>query len=1172
MEQEKDPVGVSLVKIINKHPLFRGGEQETRESEPSLHLSYPLISRQNLRVVQQYLGTLDTTVPLWREVPAATRKSIYCFLRYLFQEQPTLESSLCFLAAVVCTFLIAAASVGHVLIVYSAQVTATLVTYLFFVLLDWEDLQHQCPTVLRNLISRLGDTWHRFDAHILLGQRFVGREWNKADFEWKDPRHAASHDASLWKLPPPSIKQGRRLSLSAEYLARPEWSRETVGHVVAVDFCYVMLREEHLRKQASNARRLATAKASSFSVGVPEDGEGQAPLSPISRRSHSMSTLPPGLTSQDRAITVRDETSSAVVTVMPTSRARRRWSGNTADQSMNSSLGEAYEMRMAANEGSDSAGFGMDSDLAIPGDDANDEVVSFPDRFSGDRSVASDASDAAADLPWIDVGAKIGIRLLNSAHVQRAMTSQETTDRIMNISKDMESKFNSSMDRGRLDSTDAGSTVKGTTRVNFSIGDRSRRDSEARSDIGLAKKPVHSMWTSPAAAAPSHSAQSSLSEHEFTSLVSDITQTTGILQSILPSSVSDRLLPPLSPTAPRNARLSAADASLSRALDSPASLRVTPRNSMDGSLDFPSIDRNNYKSESAMSSLLHARHSGDSIELTLNTASLGSLDHLAPVLAPVSSFGTESGKPEYKRQPLLPGVKVAVPLFPLQPGKHSHTNRVSNSHFQMGTVLSSKRIDVGRRNDRTLSPSRSRFLTNCLSITVKLDKSFLRNGEFAEMTFRVMDEWGPRYMPKHSKVPVGACVATTFGICILVGWRVEDDSHVMRSLWQRRGPGSAHAYLNRDAIHSTVEAAIGFRVQTKFGWGRVLAYVDGGRTFESGRFFVAITEEGRHNGHVIELNRKDVRSCHGAQFIPVIEHVREAANYQIQLDNYEAALREHRLVMQESEPDHRFWEAWPACLDIMWTSFLKAVDEDKGFDEGVNDFMTSIIAFLDRLDSPSTPDEESEAGQTVLHRCVSNDFEIECIADKQNGTAEEKGQENQDPGFWFMNDILGGLFQTQNKEDNAATDDDSASSVGPGTTSGELRNLSFYQKTYAVLRTLMKTVSIARAASVDHSHFRLALAIGYDFLLFVKTVFKVQQKNVSDQSLEVWKRAIEEIVSTFGPMKERLEKIGQGVAQRMEKQGRRAKVRVLKFVDTILGDERLLLALEHGEWDTCLMR
>jgi hypothetical protein len=83
---------------------------------------------------------------------------------------------------------------------------------------------------------------------------------------------------------------------------------------------------------------------------------------------------------------------------------------------------------------------------------------------------------------------------------------------------------------------------------------------------------------------------------------------------------------------------------------------------------------------------------------------------------------------------------------------------------------------------------------------------------------------------------------------------------------------------------------------------------------------------------------------------------------------------------------------------------------------------------------------------------------------------------------------------------------------------------------------------------------------------------KVQQKNSSSHSLSIWKQAFQEIALTFGPLKDRIEKIGRGIAQRMEKHGRRAKTRVLRFVDTILGDEKLLFAMEQGEWDQCVSR
>ena len=126
-----------------------------------------------------------------------------------------------------------------------------------------------------------------------------------------------------------------------------------------------------------------------------------------------------------------------------------------------------------------------------------------------------------------------------------------------------------------------------------------------------------------------------------------------------------------------------------------------------------------------------------------------------------------------------------------------------------------------------------------------------------------------------------------------------------------------------------------------------------------------------------------------------------------------------------------------------------------------------------------------------------------------------------------------------------------------------------YDKAYSVIRTLMRTVSIAKASCVDEPNFKLVMSVCYEFLLFTKMVIKVQQKNMSPHSLKVWRRAWEEIVSTFGPVKDRLEKIGQGIADRMQKQGRRAKVRLLRFVDIVVQDDILLSSIELGEWEKC---
>lgn len=72
--------------------------------------------------------------------------------------------------------------------------------------------------------------------------------------------------------------------------------------------------------------------------------------------------------------------------------------------------------------------------------------------------------------------------------------------------------------------------------------------------------------------------------------------------------------------------------------------------------------------------------------------------------------------------------------------------------------MSSRRIYVAPNKEPAKSRRRN---TNCLAIKVILDKALLRGSKFAEMDLRIMDEWN--YIPRHSKFPIGSCVATTFG-------------------------------------------------------------------------------------------------------------------------------------------------------------------------------------------------------------------------------------------------------------------------------------------------------------------------------------------------------------------------------------------------------------------------
>lgn len=232
--------------------------------------------------------------------------------------------------------------------------------------------------------------------------------------------------------------------------------------------------------------------------------------------------------------------------------------------------------------------------------------------------------------------------------------------------------------------------------------------------------------------------------------------------------------------------------------------------------------------------------------------------------------------------------------------------------------------------------------------------------------------------------------------------------------------------------------------------------------------------------------------------------------------------------------------------------------------------MNSIVEFLERLDrSPSDAEKAKEQEDLVL---VSKSTED---STRKTGVSNDtRDEEKEAHGFWIMNDLFGGIFHSGRKRANIAAAPQQAKQelfeAQPG--KGPAVNSQSYKRAFAVIRALMKTVSIARAASGDQPNFKLALSVCYDFLLFVRTVTKVQQKNVSPQSLAVWRRALEEIVSVFGPLKERVEKIGRGIAERMERQGNRAKIKVLRFVDIVLADEFLLLAVEQGEWDQCAVR
>lgn len=1055
------------------------------------------------------------------------------------------------------------------------------------VLVDVEEVYAALPKPVVHQVDRLGAYLRWIDRRVLGASRVAGREWSKEGFHFDDGMGAESRNKTLWQCPPPPPKKEQQDDNDDN-----ELSPQSVQHVAALHFCHRMLRDEYLRKKAVQKKRRALQKAASMHNLIKEsptdttngtkngyiNGEHSLPnigVALVGDEDEAFIEEPPTIMKSNsglhdrRMLHVRTRSKSEDIEVVGVSPRIPRRPPLLSPESRRTSL-DSDRFFESINEEGD-----IDEEMSISTiDDILSSEASSPRRRH--RRISSEGSilsDKVSDMNWADVGAQIGMRLLSSEHVQKAMTSQDTAERIIDISKKVEENFGASRRNLAPPKWNDSTTAFNSSGV---VGDDTFQLQKRESTVSLEYPldvaprsivppvPVHSMWTSASAVARRGSLDDdSDPDHQMLSKSSVKSRAMSpTVYALLDKGVAS---PPMLDNGDDNDYYNSeksltpkSDTELLRAADA-----WTP----------------NTRAAFHTSLMLSSREISVTItNSTLDDGQRGvSRDPSMPMLKdPPSPMAPEGQQPLFsvsprradtfsgyggygtpprtipKRSLLQTGVKMAVPLFPSQPFMKAPRGKVSDSFFQMATVQSSKRIYV-RPSDVAFDGNRR---TNCLQVTVCLDKSFLRDGRFAEMTLRVMDSWADRYMPRHSKFPIGSCVATSFGIGILVGWRVEHDVHVVRSLWQRRGAGSAHAYLNRDALHCVVEAAVGFTVETTLGKGVVLSYVHAGRQFKSGRYFVLIKAPGRHKGHVLEFNRCDILSCHGAEFIPVLEFIREAAQYRIRLDNYRAALRQQ--MLDDKGIDEKKWRSWSKGFQTVWAAFLKAVDEDSEFDEDVNEFFSNVIDFLEQLDKPSSPPKPS-----VRMLAEGADPNEGTEVDLNESLELTKSSIENSGSIWIMDEVLGGIFGAGSQGE---------SDVEVALTERAVANDLSYRRAFAVIRTLMRTASIARVESVDQPDLKLGMAICYEFLLFVRTVLKVQQRNVSPTSLAVWRRAWEEIVGTFGPVKGRLEKIARGIAERMERQGNRAKAKILRFVDIVLVDERLLQGLEHGEWEVCLDR
>lgn len=811
----EDPLGDSLTVLLNRHPDFSHKSRRRRRKRLKMNaydaedgaceydegynvddtaLSFqipPIISRNNLRFVGKCLRRCVRPLLQWRELPTRLRNRAQQPSRWLYHTfiagenkecfdtrpataRPSLKHSLLFFCFWLLLSAVADALLYHVSVLWSVQATIKVATFVLLCLVDWHDWKDNCcPRQLQQACQNLGNALTWFDLVVLQGRRFRGREWNaeEDDFEFDHPDQADSLNYSLSELPPPSIRQGRRLALSPDFLARQEWSRHTVNHIVAVDFCYVMLREAELRRQA---KRQEARQRNGNSNNIEHNNN-------IEKTS--------------------DFIEEKIVSTNP-----RRLVTGTREKEFATVGAPAYSANTQPGDNEN------DGDNVLTNSSKNNHLT---EDSSVDDSISS---ELAADMAWIDVGAKIGRRLLNSSHVQRAMTSHNTRERIMGISKhinnmqegnDLSEGGGESKMRDVVPSAESEQGIivgRTATAANtdwsgklerhevFAVEDDYERTTTSGDlDNYHLPKPIHSIWamTSAVPESPANSIMSFFSSDS----------------SIPPEQPSQTPLPspPNSPHLTWGRSLS--PSSLTQTMTTPGRSRppLSPRNEL-------SKHSNSYRARSPVASTGTLSEQGFVIKklnddsgakvsqsqfciqkqdtTTLNSSP--SRNKLPPnprnvekntgrtsdcfESLPKDTLALDrnkftrgvggvkkSPKKQHikKRMPLLPGTKIAVPINPLQPWNKESAKRTTAvpTNFQMGTVVSSERIYIGGYNEE------QRAVPNALSVTVKLDKCFLRNGRFSELTFRVKDEWAAsRYMPKHSAVPVGSCVATTYGL------------------------------------------------------------------------------------------------------------------------------------------------------------------------------------------------------------------------------------------------------------------------------------------------------------------------------------------------------------------------------------------------------------------------
>jgi len=189
----------------------------------------------------------------------------------------------------------------------------------------------------------------------------------------------------------------------------------------------------------------------------------------------------------------------------------------------------------------------------------------------------------------------------------------------------------------------------------------------------------------------------------------------------------------------------------------------------------------------------------------------------------------------------------------------------------------------------------------------------------------------------------------------------------------------------------------------------------------------------------------------------------------MQVDNYEVE-KFQMMLQDETLLIDNTWKVFSEGFELFLSSFVKAAEEDENFDSEINNFLSQIIEFL----------EDFELGGTTRRRSMKHIAEPASslnglLADKPTrnsklGETYARSEVSDSSGLWFVRDLFGDLINH-----GETVERKSSIPVPPRAMRGDITGFGVesYNKVYAFLATLMRTISIAKAGCTNNPNLKV---------------------------------------------------------------------------------------------------